>query len=285
MPPNQTPQNAQPPVGGTNQPAPAAAPIVGPGKPTPSAQQQAPIPKKPVSSAQNSLLVSEIRDGMVIMNDGSMRAIVACQSINFDLMSAREREAVEYSYQNFLNSLYFPIQILARSQKVDIGPYLDRLEKLRREQDNMLLGVLMDDYIDFISALATETNIMDKSFYIVAPYYPTGNVDSAVSSSKNFFSNLFAPQQQQRIRIDENTFNKAKDELRNRVQTVVNGLLQIGIKGTQLSTKELGELFYNVYNPDTAVRQPIGNFDDLTAPIISKGEGQAPQPHLDREVK
>jgi hypothetical protein len=286
MQPDQTPQNVpQQPVGGSQpvQAAPVAA-LPG-GQPQAQPNQQPPLPKRPVSSAQNSLLISEIRDSMVIMNDGSMRVVVACQSINFDLMSAREREAVEYSYQNFLNSLYFPIQIVARSQKVDIGPYLDRLEKLRREQDNMLLGVLMDDYIDFVSALAVETNIMDKSFYIVAPYYPAGNVDSAVKSSKSFLSNLFAPQTQQRIRIDENTFNKAKDELRNRVQTVVNGLLQLGIKGTQLSTKELGELYYNVYNPDTAVRQPIGDFDRLTAPIITKGQGEAPQPHLDREIQ
>ncbi len=287
MQPNATP-NIQPPTGG-NQPGPISQPPVqsltpagSPG--VPGQPQPAPIPKRVVSSAQNSLLISEIRDNLAIMNDGSMRALVACRSINFDLMSAREREAVEYSYQNFLNSLYFPIQITARSQKVDIGPYLDRLEKLRREQDNMLLGVLMDDYIDFVSSLAQETNIMDKSFFIVIPYYPAGNVDSAVNSSKNFFANLFAPQTQQRIRIDENTFNKSKDELRNRVQTVVNGLMQMGIRSTQLTTKELGELYYNVYNPDTAVRQPIGNFENLTAPIITKGSGQAPQPHLDREI-
>lgn len=236
------------------------------------------------NSTQNALLISELRDNLAIMNDGSMRAIVACRSINFDLMSAREREAVEYSYQNLLNSLYFPLQILIRSQKVDIGPYLDRLVKLRREQDNMLLGVLMDDYIDFISALAQETNIMDKSFYIVVPYYPSGNVDSAVNTSRNFLSNLFSPQSQQRVHIDETSFNKSKDELRNRVQTIIAGLMQIGVKSTQLSTKELGELYYNVYNPDTAVRQPIGNFENLTAPIIAKGTGQAPQPYLDREI-
>lgn len=221
---------------------------------------------------------------MAIMNDGSMRAIVACQSINFDLMSDREREAVEYSYQNFLNSLYFPVQILIRSQKVDIGPYLDLLERIRRDQDNMLLGVLMDDYISFIAALAQETNIMDKSFFIVIPYYPAGDVNSAVNQSKNLLGSLFGSTTQQRIRIDEVTYNKSKDEIRNRVQTVINGLLQIGIRSAQLNTKELGELYYNVYNPDTAVREPIGDFTALNSPIITKGPGQAPQPHLDREV-
>jgi hypothetical protein len=266
-------------------PAPVVQPQAGqqPSKPGEPQTGQPQGPRNP-NSTQNALIISELRDNLVIVNDGSMRAIVACRSINFDLMSARERESVEYAYQNFLNSLYFPIQIVIRSQKVDIGPYLDKLAKMRREQDNMLLGVLMDDYIDFISALAQETNIMDKSFYIVVPYYPSGNMDSAVNTSRNFLANLFAPQTQQRIRIDETTFNKAKDELRNRVQTTISGLMQIGVRSTQLSTKELGELYYNVYNPDTAMRQPIGNFESLTAPIISKGAGQAPQPHLDREI-
>ena len=221
---------------------------------------------------------------MAIMNDGSMRAVVTCRSINFDLMSEREREAVEYSYQNFLNSLYFPVQILIRSQKVDIGPYLDLLEKIRRDQDNMLLGVLMDDYIAFIAALSQETNIMDKSFFIVIPYYPAGDVNSAVNQSKNMLGSLFGSTTQQHMRIDEATYNKSKDEIRNRVQTVINGLLQIGIRSTQLSTKELGELYYNIYNPDTAVREPLGDFTSLAAPIITKGSGQAPQPHLDKEI-
>ena len=104
------------------------------------------------NSTQNTLQIAEIRDGIVIMNDGSYRAVIMVKSINFDLMSQAEQEAVEYAYQGFLNSLYFPVQIFIRSQRVDIGPYLDKLSKIRRDQDNMLLGVLMDDYINFIAA-------------------------------------------------------------------------------------------------------------------------------------
>lgn len=264
------------------QPQAPAQPGAPAGKAAPG--QQTPPPTGNPNSTQNALLISEIRDNMVIMNDGSMRAVVACRSINFDLMSDREREGVEYSYQQFLNSLYFPVQILIRSQKVDIGPYLERLGKVRRDQDNMLLGVLMDDYISFISALAQETNIMEKGFFIVLPYYPGGDMSSAVNSSKNFISALFAPQKQQHVRIDEATFTKVKDEIKNRVSTVTNGLLQMGIRAVQLTTKELGELYYNTYNPDTAVREPLGNFESLAAPIITKGTGAAPQPHLDREL-
>jgi type IV secretory pathway VirB4 component len=236
--------------------------------------------KRNPNSAQNMLLLSELRDNMVIMSDGSFRAVITCKSINFDLMSSREREGVEYAYQSFLNSLTFPVQILIRSQRVDIAPYLDRLETIRKGLDNMLLGVLMDNYIDFMDRLAAEANIMDKSFFVIVPYYPAGDLNSAVNSSKNLFSALFKPQQQANTKINEDVYNKAKDELQNRVNTVLSGLFQMGVRSVQLNTKELGELYYNFYNPDTAVHQPLGDFENVTNTYIRKGEGEAARPHL-----
>jgi type IV secretory pathway VirB4 component len=258
-----------------------------PGQPAPQAPPQAPVNNKPrnPNSTQNTLLIAELREGMVIMNDGSFRAVVSCQSINFDLMSAKEREGVEYSYQSFLNSLYFPIQIFVRSQKVDIGPYMERLAKIRRDQDNMLLGVLMDDYMAFIDALSQETNIMDKDFYVVVPYYPTGDVASIANSSKGLFSGIFKPDQRKIVTIDQTTYTKAKEEIGNRVNAVMSGLYQLGIKSAQLSTKQLGELYYNVYNPDTAVREPMNDFDKMTSTYVGKGQGMAPQPGLNRELQ
>jgi hypothetical protein len=239
-------------------------------------------PKQPVSqnTTQNSLLISEIRDGMVIMSDSSFRAVIACKSINFDLMSSREREGVEFSYQNFLNALYFPIQIFIRSQRVDIGPYIERLVTIRRAQDNMLLNVLMDDYINFIDILSQEANIMDKSFFIIVPYYPAGDLNSLKDQSKGFFSKVFAKPQTTATKIDKITYDKAKDEIKNRVDSVTSGLFQLGVKSVQLNTKELGELYYNMYNPDTAVREPLGDFENVTSTYVRKGEGEASRPHL-----
>ncbi len=266
-------------------PLPAQAMVGGvPQTVPPAGKGAASVQKRNLNSTQNTLLISEIRDNIVIMSDGGMRAIVACRSINFDLMSAREREGVEYGYQSFLNSLYFAVQILIRSQRVDIGPYLQKLSKLRRDQDNMLLGVLMDDYIDFIATISEETNIMDKQFYVVVPFYPTGDLSSAVNTSKNLFAGIAPTTKQAVTHIPEASYQKAKDELQNRVMTVINGLLQMGVHSTRLDTKRLGELYYNVYNPDTAVREPLGSFDTSTPPIaIRKGTGEAPQPHLERE--
>jgi len=232
------------------------------------------------NTTQNSLLISEIRENMAIMNDGSFRAVIACKSINFDLMSSREREGVEYSYQNFLNALYFPIQIFIRSQRVDIGPYIDRLVTIRKAQDNMLLNVLMDDYINFIDILSQEANIMDKSFFIIVPFYPAGDLNTIKEQGKGFFGKIFGGPQTTATKIDKVMYDKAKDEIKNRVDSVTSGLYQIGVKSVQLNTKELGELYYNMYNPDTAVREPLGNFNDVTSTYVRKGQGEAPRPHL-----
>lgn len=262
-------------------------PVAGPA--TPAAGPQAPAsgsgnqPQKPApqqNTTQNSLLMSEIRDNMIIMGDGSFRAVVACKSINFDLMSSREREGVEFSYQNFLNALYFPVQIFIRSQRVDIGPYLDRLANIRRSQDNMLLNVLMDDYINFIDVLSQEANIMDKSFFVIVPYYPAGDINNVKAQATGFFGKLFSKPQTTATKIDKVMYDKAKDEIKNRIDSVTSGLFQIGVKSVQLNTKELGELYYNMYNPDTAVREPLGDFENVTSTYVRKGEGEAPRPHL-----
>ncbi len=221
------------------------------------------------------------------MNDGSFRSVVMVKSINFDLMSPQEREAVEFSYQGFLNSLYFPVQIFIRSQKVDLRPYIEKLDKIRTEHDNMLLALMMEDYIGFMENLSYQTNIMDKKFYVVIPYFPTADIQKALSASKGFVSGLkglIGGNKEQHVVINEADLEKAKAELRNRVQAVLGGLMQCGVQGLPLDTQELIELYYDTYNPDTATRQQLKNFDDLTAPVVTKGQGMAPQPNLDKEL-
>jgi type IV secretory pathway VirB4 component len=248
---------------------PAAAPIVQ----TPPPPN---IPRNP-NSTQNTLQFEELRDNLVIMGDGSFRGIVAAQSINFDLMSEREREGIEQSYADFLNSLTFPVQIYIRSQRVDIGPYLTKLQKLRDAEDNMLLGVLMDDYLQFIEALSQEANIMDKSFFVVIPYAIGDESKKLGADSKLKITELFTNKNAKvHVKVSANKYDQVKDEMTNRVNLVIEGLTQIGIRATRLKTKELGQLYYNIYNPDTALRQPIGDFRDYRGIVTKKGEGLAP---------
>ena len=270
-----------PPANQTPAPMPAAPngvpmqPVAGqmaPGQPgAPGQQPQQPQPQNP-NSTQNSLQFAEIRDSMAIMTDGSFRAVIACQSINFDLMSSREREGVEYAYQNFLNSLHHPIQILVRSQRVDITPYIDKLVDLRRNEDNMLLTVLMDDYINFIDALAQEANIMDKSFYIVVPFFPEGDLANLKGQAQGFFGKLFTKPASVTT-INSDAYEKAKTEINNRVDGVIAGLFQMGVHSIRLNTTEISELYYNFYNPDTAIREPIRNFEQMTSIYTRKGQG------------
>jgi hypothetical protein len=168
-----------------------------------------------------------------------------------------------------------------------LQPYIAKLEKIRGEHDNMLLAMLMDDYIGFIDQLSQQTNIMDKKFYVVIPYFPHVDVQKAITQSKNFITGLAGlfNTKEQHVVINEDDLQKAKTELRNRVQSVLSGLVQCGVQGLPLDTQELIELYYDTYNPDTATRQQLKNFNDLTADVITKGQGRAPQAHLQGELR
>lgn len=237
------------------------------------------------NSTQNILEIAEIRDGIVIMNDGSFRSVVMVKSINFDLMSPQEQESVEYSYQGFLNSLDFPIQICVRTQRIDMQPYIEKLDKIRSEHDNMLLAMLMDDYIGYIEQLSLSTNIMDKKFYVVIPYYSVAfgsNESKSLAQSKNFITGVVEMfnKKDKHVIINEQLLETAKSELRNRVQAVLGGLAQAGINGLPMDTQELIELYYDFYNPETSARQSLGDINNLTTDVIEKGDGTAPQAHL-----
>lgn len=283
MQPNNQPQQFSQMPGSQAPAQPTAMPGGQPPQPQ-HPQKGAPKGHQPVApnSTQNSLQIASIRDGIVIMKDGSFRSVVMAKSINFDLMSPPEQDAVEYAYQGFLNSLYFDVQVFIRSRKIDMGPYLEKLGRIRTNTDNMLLGMLMEDYIYFIEDLVTQTNIMSKEFYIVVPYF--GNVDAAkaIQSSKKLFGSIMG-EKKSVVTIDEAGLETAKTELTNRVQSVVNGLMQMGIQAIPLDTQELIELYYNAYNPDTATRQTLKQIDQLSVPMVGKGPGHAPTPNLSGE--
>jgi len=246
--------------------------------PTPS--QQMPQPNIKQNSTQNTLKIAEIRDGLVIMQDGSYRAVVMAQSINFDLMSPDEREAVESSYQGFLNSLYFPIQIQIRSFRVDLKNYMQKLERLHDDQDNVLLSLLIEDYIAYVEYLTESSNIMDKQFFVIIPYYPTPEgMKAGADKSKKQLGSLFGNKKGV-IQINEAEFKKTKLEMKQRVTAVLESMNQMGVQAVALNTQETIELFYNAYNPDTATVQQLANFSDLDADMIEKGEGDAPKPSI-----
>jgi len=224
-------------------------------------------------SAQDTLLIAEIKDGIVIMKDGSFRGVILGSAINFDLMSPGEQEAVESAYQGFLNSLHFPVQISIKSQKIDISGYLEKLDGLRAEQPNELLGALMDDYIANIHALVEEVNIMDKQFYVVIPFFPASTVEksaSLIDKLKGAFETTPL------ITVSEEDFHKSKQELSQRMALAASGMTQMGIRAISLGTQELVDLYYSWYNPDVAVNQKLIDASQLGTPAVTKGDGSAP---------
>lgn len=222
---------------------------------------------KPIEtkSTQSSLLINEIKDGVVILRDGSLRAVVLASAINFDLMSEQERNGVEFAFQGFLNSLHFPIQILVKSQKIDIDAYIEKLQQLRANQDNELLGLLMDDYILNIQGLVEETNIMRKQFYVVVPFFPSfAKSDNIVSG----LAGLFKPSPV--VTISSKDYDSYRTELQQRVQLVTNGLNQIGVRAIPLNTQELVELYYASYNPDVAINQKLIKADQFQTAAVTR---------------
>lgn len=226
------------------------------------------------ASVQNHLLFSEIKDGIVMMRDGSLRMVIMASAINFDLKSPQEQDAIEFAYQGFLNGLHFPVQIVVRSRKIDLDGYLEKLEKLEAEQDNQLLAGLMEDYIYNIRGLLDEVNIMNKEFYVVVPLFIKPVTKETLFSK---FGSLLKPNQD--VSQGAAQFEQNKRDLLQRTNLVAQGLAQMGIRAVVLSTQELVELFYTAYNIDEAPNQPLINASDLTTALVVEGprpEGARP---------
>lgn len=194
--------------------------------------------------AQQFVPVKEVRDGIAVLKDGSMAIIVMVTSINLSLKSADEQRATLAQFQNFLNTLDFPIQIIIQSRRYDIRPYILTLQNRLREQVEPLLQVQTREYIQFVQSFTDQVNIMHKSFFVSIPYVPP-----VLSQQKGLgkifsFFNKTDPQIQ-----TVNSFEEQRTQLEERVNVVEQGLSRIGLRVAQLSTEEVIELLYKTFNP------------------------------------
>lgn len=199
---------------------------------------------KPTSTpTQQFLMLSEIRDDLIIMNDGTLRAVLAVSSTNFDLKSEEEQNALIYSYQRFLNSLEFHVQILMQSRKMDIADYTEKLKVFIEKQTNELLRMQTQEYVDFIDRLVESANVMNKNFYVIVPYETS--INPAMGS---IFSRFFGNGQTQAISDRETNIATYKKQLDERSNTISAALSSCGLRVVQLTTDQLIELVYNSYN-------------------------------------
>jgi hypothetical protein len=193
---------------------------------------------------QDFVPIKEIRDGVVILNDGSMRAIVMVSSVNFALKSADEQNSIIFQFQNFLNSLDFTVQLFIQSRKLDVKPYLALLEDRYRAQLSDLMRVQIREYIRFVQSFTDTANIMSKSFFAVIPYSPPaigGGSGAGIFGAKKTGAEATAAKNV--------AFEEYRSQLEQRVGVVSQGMSRCGIRAIELGTEEVVELFYKIFNP------------------------------------
>lgn len=204
------------------------------------------------SATQQFVPIERIRDGIITLKNGELRAVLITSSLNLALKSEDEQQAILLQFQNLLNSLEFPIQLFAESRRLNIKPYLDILMERQENVVEDLLKIQIHEYIGFIRKFAEETNIMTKHFFIVVPYVPPAS--SAGSSIGSLFGGSGGSDKEA-----ERTFDAARIQLEQRIATILQGLSRFGVRAQKLGTEEAVELFYKLFNPGE---------QDRSAPVI-----------------
>lgn len=213
-------------------------------------------------STQTHLRIGEIRDNTLVLKNGGARAVLKTSSINFNLKSEQEQNAIINSYQGFLNSLEFPIQILIKSKKLDIDDYIDQVEKLGEKQENKLLQEQTYEYAQYIKRLVEYADIMEKDFYVVIPHNPARV--AGINIFQSFFQRLAPKDTYGDIKKRHGEFNKVAKDLNQKINIVKSGLEGCGLKVDQLDTQQLIELFYNSYNPSIYRSSKIKDLDNTS---------------------
>lgn len=204
------------------------------------------------NQTQSFVPIQEVRDGIVILKDGSMRSILMTSSVNFALKSEDEQKSIIYQFQNFLNSLNFDMQIFVQSRNLDIRPYVSLLEERLKVQTDDLMKIQIKEYMQFVRSFTESANIMTKRFFIVVPYTPTStNVNKA---KKSFFGSSKTTAEQNQSTQD--AFSESRTQLSQRVDVILSGVARTGVRAVQLGTEEVIEVFYQLFNPGEA-EKPI----------------------------
>lgn len=209
-------------------------------------------PRSSSASTQEFVPVSEVRDGVIVLKDGSLRAILLASSINFALKSEDEQTAFIVQFQNFLNSLDFSCQIFVQSRMLDIRPYVATLEAAYKDQLDDLMRIQIREYIEFIKSFTEAASIMTKNFFVVIPFTP-----AALNTSKAGSVLPFGKKEDPALA--NQTFEEGVSQLEQRISIVQQGLTRTGVRTVQLGTEEAIELLYKMFNPgEDSKPMPVG---------------------------
>jgi type IV secretory pathway VirB4 component len=208
-------------------------------------------------TTQQFLEIEEIREGVVILKNKSLRGVIMVSSLNFALKSEEEQNAIIYQFQSFLNSLDFSIEIVVQSRKLNITGYLDKLKELERTQEIELLKIQTAEYRKFINSLIAGGAIMSKNFFVVVPFtlIEIPGLKASRGSLAKKVDTAFS----------EERFQQAKFQLWQRMEFVALGLRRCGLQTIPLNTSELIELFWSIYHPEEA---EVGYYPEIPSEII-----------------
>lgn len=199
-------------------------------------------------ATQEFVPIQEVRNGIVILKDGSLRALVMASSINLALKSQDEQNAIIGQFQNFLNSLEFSVQFFIESRDLDIRPYIALLEERYAAELDDLMKIQIREYISFIKDFTERSNIMSKNFFIVVPYDP-----ALAARGKGIGSALNALLPSNKVtgasELTDEQFEEYRTQLEQRLGVIEQGLIRTGVRVVALGTEEIIELFYKLFNP------------------------------------
>jgi len=198
------------------------------------------------ASTQEHLDILDIRDDFVVLKSGDVIAVIEAGAVNFDLLSEREQDAMIEAYSGLLNSLSFPIQVVVRSQKLDISSYLSQLEAAEKAQKNKSLRKHIGFYHDFVKNLITKNEVLDKDFYVVVPHR---EVRIELGNPLQKILRFVRGEEEKIPAVDvTKAIEYARPKLEPRVDHVIKQLSRIGIRAHRLTTERLIRLYYEIYN-------------------------------------
>ncbi|NCU29487.1 hypothetical protein EOM60_02660 [Candidatus Saccharibacteria bacterium] len=204
---------------------------------------------KSKTSARQQIAIKGVRDGILILPNNEYRAILQVSSLNFELRSEEEQDAIIDIYESFLNSVGSSLQILVRTREIDMDKYLEDLGERLEDEKEEIYRTQLKNYDEFIRSLITTNKILTRHFYIIVPYKPTGKAD----------------------------FDLIREQLNLKLDIVAKGMTRLGMHSDQLTSLEALDLFYSFYSPAQAKVQPLTEqaLQIIRTALVEKGESDA----------
>lgn len=240
-----------------------------------------------IASTQEHLDILDIDEDLVLLKVGGAALVLQANAVNFDLLSEKEQDAMIAAYSALLNSLSFPLQIIIRSRKMDISGYLAAIEQQAQGQPNPYLREKILSYKEFVAGLVQKGEVLDKRFYLAIPYYELAVAPSSLFDS---FRRLLGMKPKPRAVGKAGILQRAKTDLGPKRDHLIKQLNRLGIKAHQLSTPELIELFYEIYNPEQAriqhLERGVSQYTTaLVQPATTPAPGEAGQAEAQKETE